>query len=261
MAERRLWNREELILAFNLYCKIPFSKTVKSNPKIIELANLIGRTPSSVAMKLGNFARFDPELKKRNISGLTQGSKMDEVVWNEFVNDNENLISESELLLYKLTNPTDALIQDVEQEFEELTGYVMREGKEKERMIKTRLGQNFFRTSVLASYDNKCCITGIDVPPLLTASHIVPWSQDLKNSLNPQNGLCLNSLHDKAFDRGLITITPEYKVLISDTLRKNSTDLIQDLFVKFDNTPITLPDKFVPHSDFLKYHNEVIFSN
>ena len=89
------WTREESILAFSLYCKTPFGKINKNNPQIIELAALIGRTPSAVGMKMCNFGRFDPELKKRNVSGLQNGSKMDEVVWNEFFQNGEDLVGEA----------------------------------------------------------------------------------------------------------------------------------------------------------------------
>jgi hypothetical protein len=61
---RENWNREELIVAFNLYCKIPFERITSRNPEIINLAKIIGRTPSAVALKLVNFARLDPELRK-----------------------------------------------------------------------------------------------------------------------------------------------------------------------------------------------------
>jgi len=54
------------------------------------------------------------------------------------------------------------------------------------------------------------------IPELLIASHIIPWARDDKNRMNPANGLCLNALHDKAFDKGLITITPDFVVRISD---------------------------------------------
>src|SRR5271155_4885876 len=57
---RRDWTREELIVAFNLYCKIPFGRIHIRNPLIIELAKAIGRTPSAVSWKLANFARLDP---------------------------------------------------------------------------------------------------------------------------------------------------------------------------------------------------------
>ena len=54
MAERKNWTREETILAFDLYCKVPFSKISKTNEKIIDLAKVIGRTPSAVGLKMAN---------------------------------------------------------------------------------------------------------------------------------------------------------------------------------------------------------------
>ena len=59
------WTREELILAFDLYCRIPFQKTKANNPDVIQLAELLGRSPASVARKLGNFGSFDPELQRQ----------------------------------------------------------------------------------------------------------------------------------------------------------------------------------------------------
>ena len=53
-----LWTRQELILAFDLYCRIPFRKTKANNRDVIELAKLLGRSPASVARKLGNFGSF-----------------------------------------------------------------------------------------------------------------------------------------------------------------------------------------------------------
>lgn len=248
---RNLWTREELILAFNLYCKIPFSKSVQTNPKVIELANVIGRTPSAVAMKLGNFGRLDPELKKRNISGLTSGSKRDIEIWDEFHNDWERLVYESELLFANKKGIT------IEKEIE-LNENDIPLGLDKKRLIKTRVNQYFFRRAVLSSYENKCCITGISIPTLLNASHIVPWSKDEKNRLSPRNGLCLNSIHDKAFDNKLITITPDYKIKISSTFNKFSDKkIIQDLFFNYENKTIFIPLKFTPKKEFLEYHNSI----
>ena len=69
------WTRDELLLAFNLYCKIPFSKTTSKNPVIIQLGHLIDRSAAAVAMKLGNFGSFDPSLRSRGISGLTERAR------------------------------------------------------------------------------------------------------------------------------------------------------------------------------------------
>ena len=50
------WTREEMILAFNLYLKLPFGKINARNSEIIELAQIINRSPSSVALRLVNYA-------------------------------------------------------------------------------------------------------------------------------------------------------------------------------------------------------------
>ena len=81
---KRLWTREELIVAINLYYKLPFGKLHKGNPEIIMIANRLGRTPSSVAWKLVNFASFDPSLKARGIKGASNASNLDKQIWNEF---------------------------------------------------------------------------------------------------------------------------------------------------------------------------------
>jgi putative restriction endonuclease len=70
-----LWNREELILAFDLCCRIPFQKTKADNPEVVQLAKLLGRSAASVARKLGNFGSFDPELQRRQVKGLVHSGQ------------------------------------------------------------------------------------------------------------------------------------------------------------------------------------------
>jgi putative restriction endonuclease len=77
----RLWTRDELIIAFNLYCKIPFGQIDQRNPAIIALANLLGRTTASLAWKLANFARLDPALQARGIRGASHDSKGEVDIW------------------------------------------------------------------------------------------------------------------------------------------------------------------------------------
>lgn len=247
------WTREELIVVFNLYCKIPFNKTVKTNPEVLRVANLIGRTPSAVAFKLGNFGSFDENLKLRGIGGLPNTSKLDKKIWDEFHDDWERLSYDSELLVAKFSN----------KRIEEFSGIDLSDipiGKERESLVRTRVNQNFFRSIILSSYNSSCCITGLAIPDLLIASHIIPWKSDEKNRLNPQNGLCLNSIHDKAFDKGYITVTPDYKVKISEQLKSfENTEIINNFFSKYENQSILLPDKFPPNKEFLKFHNEVVF--
>ena len=91
MAERKNWSEAETILAFYYYCQIPFGKIHKENKEIQRIATLIGRTPSSVVFKMGNLGHFDPELRKRNVNGLKNASKLDSIVVNKFINDWEGL--------------------------------------------------------------------------------------------------------------------------------------------------------------------------
>ena len=174
---RRDWTREELIVAFNLYCKIPFGRIHIRNPLIIELAEAIGRTPSALSWKLANFARLDPALKKRNIAGAAHGAKGEVEIWKEFSSDWEKLSFESERLLAQLTGGV------VEPDDETA---VFPEGKTRDAMVRTRVNQRFFRAAVLAAYGSSCCITGCSIPELLNASHIVPWAVDVKNRTNPE---------------------------------------------------------------------------
>lgn len=247
-----LWTRDELVLAINLYCKLPFGKMHKGTPEIIKFAELIGRTPSSIALKLGNFASFDPTLKERGIKGASNASKLDKQVWDEFYNNWDAALIASEELLAKQKHSTLAKLNSID------LSDLPSEGKEKERLVKIRINQSIFRTVILATYNNACCVTGINNPELLIASHIVPWSKDEKNRLNPMNGLCLNALHDKAFDNGLITISAEdYKIRISSKLKKkNSPEIIEYNFIKLEGAIIQLPDKFLPSKELLKTHND-----
>ena len=101
---KKNWTREETIIAFNVYCKIPFRSSSKTNPIIVEYANIIGRSPSALNMKIGNFGRLDPELKKQGITGLVNGSKLEEDIWNEFNGNWYKLSYESEELIAKFQN-------------------------------------------------------------------------------------------------------------------------------------------------------------
>ena len=247
------WTKEETIIAFNVYCKIPFKSSNKSNPTIIKYADIIGRSPSALNMKIGNFGRLDPELKKQGIVGLKHGSKLEEEVWNEFNGNWEQLAFESEMLISKFSNQT----------IEEVSGIDLKDikiGLDREYIIKQRVNQGFFRSTILSSYYSKCCITGLSIPDFLVASHIIPWSKCKENRLNPRNGICLNSIHDKAFDKGFITITPDFKIKISTTFEQYAhEDSVKEFFIKYENRSISLPDKFHPSKEFLDYHYQNIF--
>lgn len=240
------------MLAFNLYCKIPFGAIHMRNPKVIELAKLLGRSVGAVSYKLANFARLDPTLRSRGIRGMAHGAKGEEEVWRQFATNGEKLVFESEKLLAERTGRRLEEVAEIDES--ELPA----EGLDRERLVKTRVNQRFFRDAVLAAYNFRCCVSGLAVPPLLVASHIVPWSLDAKNRMNPRNGLCLNALHDRAFDRGLMTVTADFNVKISGMLEPTSKADEEPLawLRRFDGSPLTLPKKFPPDAALLASHRK-----
>jgi len=250
---QRLWTRDELIIAINRYYKIPFGRLHSRNPDIIHLSKLIDRTPNAVALKLVNFASLDPSLQSRGIKGAANVSKLDREIWNEFNNNREVLVFESEVLLAQYSDTTVEALNHIN----ELD--LPKEEKTRKQIIEARVNQAFFRTTILASYNNTCCITGLQQPELLIASHIVPWSVDESNRLNPRNGIALNPLHDKAFELGYLTFTPDYYINISPVLLNNTHNSFVNLFHKYHNQKMILPSRFLPDLNFLLYHNTKTF--
>jgi len=236
-SERKKWTRDELILAVNLYCKTPFGKIHMRNPEVIDLAHKLRRTPGSVSYKLANFASIDPTIERKGASNV---SKLDREVWDDFFEDWESMVFESEMRMAK------------DEPVKAYDGIPFKDGEMKSSTVKVRVNQNFFRKMILASYNNSCCITGIDNSELLIASHIVPWAHDKKNRLNPMNGLCLNALHDRAFDKGLITIDDNYQIMVSNKVT-------HELIIKYDRKLIMLPSRFLPDKDFINFHRNNIF--
>jgi len=248
MNKHRKWTRDELLLAINLYCKIPFGRMHSRNPQIIELAKILDRTPGAIGWKLCNFAHIDPSLDRKGASNV---SKLDREVWGEFFDDWDSLAFQSECLLKKLNN--------TEFKFPDDNELSRKAGKDIKQTVRVRVNQDFFRRMILVSYDGHCCLTGISTPELLIASHIKPWATDIKNRTNPQNGLCLNALHDKAFDRGLISLSDDYRVIISKKIKYVKKEPEKQLLLRFEGQKITLPKRFVPDTQFLAFHRNNIF--
>lgn len=255
MTTRNLWTKEELILAFNLYLKIPFGKMHSTNKDVIHLANLIGRTPNSIALRLVNFASVDPVLKARGIKGMDGGTKIVQPIWDEFYHNREELVFLSEQILAQKENIS------IENKYQELLFDIKDlKGETAIRQVKTRVNQSVFRQMVLANYSAKCAITGIDIPELLLASHIMPWSKSEEHRLNPENGICLSALYDKAYDKGIIGINNNYQIILSTSLKhKNDTPFFKHHFAPIENLKIIEPLKYLPRKEFLEFHMDTIF--
>jgi predicted restriction endonuclease len=176
-------------------------------------------------MKLSNLASLDPVQRARGIKGLSGASNQDREMWNEFQVNRNQLGPESEQLLHDLftqddNREVDFLARD-RVRLEPLIKSAAPSGStESMASVKVRRGQQFFRQTVLNSYGVRCCISNINVPRLLVASHIKPWRDFPKERLDPRNGLCLSSLHDAAFDAGLVTFDSKRRLLLSEELKR-----------------------------------------
>lgn len=256
-AARMPWTGEQLKLAFHLYCQLPFGRLHSRAPEIIELARLIGRTPSAVAMKLVNFASLDPAITSSGRSGLKNASQADRETWREFHADWEGLDAECDALTRTLQLEQVANNRGRSAFAEDAAIYL---GEEREALVSVRRRQNFFRRSVLASYESKCCMSGVTTNDLIVASHIVPWASDEKNRLNPHNGLCLSSIHDRAFDRGLITVMPNLSIRVSDQIKQEGERTkLGRMLSNLEGTKIQPPRRFMPAPEFLQWHNDERF--
>lgn len=138
-----------------------------------------------------------------------------------------------------------------------------REGEDAISLTKQRKGQDYFRRMILSNYSHRCAITGIDIPQLLLASHIIPWSDTShkEDRLNPENGILLSALYDKAFDKGLITVSPDdYTIRLSSALQEYETQIYYyKYFGSIKGKRITLPTEYKPNKDFLAYHRDHVF--
>jgi len=262
------WTREHFLIALNLYRKLPFGQYDKGNSIIIQVSRQMGRTPSSLAMKLGNFASLDPVQRARGVRGLSGATPRDHEMWDEYRDDLEALGPESEQLLHDLFTKDDESEVDFlgrdRVRIERTREIILPAGPtERTATVRIRRGQQFFRQSILNAYDVSCCISGINVPRLLVASHIKPWSEFPDTRLNPRNGLCLSSLHDAAFDEGLITIDDQQRVVLSQRLRSYFPQpALEQNFLPFAGQRIRLPNKVAePDETFLAYHRTIIFRN
>lgn len=259
MAAGKRWTRDELLIVLNLYHKLRFGQFDQRQPVIVDLAGRLGRTPSSIAMKLSNLASLDPALKLRGIEGLKGASALDREMWDEFHAHPAELVPLSQ-------ERFDALFVDADTETTEvIPGTGIRRAPrppsgETETIAPTkqRRGQRYFRDAVLNNYDNRCALTGLPVRELLIASHILPWAGHEAERLNVRNGIALNRLHDAAFDQGLIAFDDELRLLISKRLQDLlSQDAVKSAFANYAGEEMHLPpDAIPPDSTFLALHRK-----
>lgn len=251
---RRLWTREELILTLSVYFQLPFGRLNHTTPEVKELAKVIGRTDNSVALRLVNFAACDPYIISSGRTGMPGGLSVCQPIWDEYTDDRERLFCEAQRIKAALLHkPIEETLNISAQDLE---------GKERDVVIKQRVNQSVFRSMILSNYEERCAITGINIPELLVAGHIIPWAESSpQQKLNPENGICLSALYDKAFDKGLITISPDdFTVSLSSALCEyESHEFFDRHFGSIRGQKIIMPIEHSPNRDFLAYHRDRIF--
>lgn len=126
---------------------------------------------------------------------------------------------------------------------------------EKEAIVKARIGQGLYRDKLLKKYSDGCIITHINIPEVLIASHIKPWSVSSNSErTNGENGFILSATYDRLFDRGLISFENDGKILLSNMITIDNANKLE-----LENGRI-YDIKFNPGmKDFLAYHRDIIF--
>lgn len=239
------WTREDIVIAYALYCITPFNKINPRNKVIQQVAEIIPHSAASIAMRMQNFRHLDP----KGGNGLGHVAKKDILIYEEFKHDWGALSLEAETLTGL------ALFDSSPLQGAKPLSSITNHGKvSRER--------HFFKKAVLSTYNDRCYISGCALPQMLVASHIKPYSKcrSAAERVNPENGICLNTFYDKAFDSGLITITPSMKLHVSPAVKIATQDsFTAKWLIALDNTFLPPPPRFSPRRDLLEYHNDVIF--
>lgn len=253
MSKNRSWSEAEKTLILELYWQLSneeIDKLRDKHPKIIALEENLGLSNKarSIYMRFGNFMYIDSNKQKNGLPGI--GDK-DKKLWDYFYNQWDKLAAACQEAREALQIPptVEGAVAD-DADFSAETRKVI---------TVQRIKQHDFRQRILANYENRCCISGISAPRLLVASHIVPWHIDKKNRLNPENGLCLSPLYDKAFDSGLISLDGQMRVILSDAVKNNES--LYPFFMAYEGKQITMPFRYKPDSEFVAYHRKHIFNH
>lgn len=210
----------------------------------------MNRTPGSIALKCVNLASLDDTHQRRGVVGMQNASAMDRQVWDEFTANPEAISFEAAIAF---ADPTAGPVE-VEPEIP------MLEGKERERLVRVRVNQRFFRRMVISSFNEACAVCELPLPQLLVASHIVPWASDAALRMNPRNGLCLCGTHDRAYECGLLRIERTYIIRVAVPVKHHPVPAVIDWLLKFDGQLIQMPQRWLPDPDLLQRKLDLVSS-
>lgn len=248
-AERKAWTDQDRLLVLSLYCRLTFGQLHRGRSEVIQLAERIGRSANSVAMKLSNYASLDPEVLALGKKGLSGASQQDRLLWQRFIAEPEAVANECEEAWSIMTNGIDQSEPEIDYTAQDTVS-----------IQKRRVGQSLFRKAVMIRYDTRCVITGLRHEDLLIASHIVPWQSRPESRLDPANGLCLNALHDRAFDKGLLAIDSQGRIRVSPELDVAGLNgELKSQLSDLNGQSLNLKASIFPNHDYLAWHYRECF--
>ena len=285
------WSRDETMACFALYVMLTErQRNDKANPEVLRLARAVHRRSSAVYMKLMNLRSHDPNAMARGAKGLQHGSRYEPEMWDRYRQEGDAFLKQALRMLGLFEAQEFGREHDGERRTADSDGFELPEdddpdtgsdfssggstveavtrtliaaerqriGAERVAMVMARVNQGYFRNALIMNYHDTCCMTGIHLDPLLMASHIKPWKASTGfEKTNAANGLLLNAFHDKAFDRGLLTIDDDYRVHVSPTVPHNAPN--ERWLFRYEGARITVPAVNPPSHEFIEYHNAHVF--
>lgn len=156
--------------------------------------------------------------------------------------------------------------------FDDIENKILKEPSEEYRQeIKKLLEQkneeeiflrgSLFKREIPKIYNNTCCISGMKIDAtinvsMIDACHIVPFSVSYDDTVKNGIALCPN-LH-RAFDRGLIAIDEDYKVVVSNTFKEYETSYS---IGAFKGKEIQLPTlkSYYPLRENFEWHRKNVY--
>ena len=251
------WTSNETTLALRLYLEITYTNISPNNPKVIQLAKFLQRSPKAVSAKLWNLAANDPTLSHLNRKFLSNGSSIDRTIWSVFSRD--------DVLDHDYVNDVAASIDH--GELDAFAPQVLPKAPspanlETEITIQTtiRISQYIFRIAVRHNCHDRCVLSRCTAERLIEAAHILPWSAFPELRLDVTNGLVLNRLIHSAFDSNILGIDANGMVHISEFLLKKSGTL-SNYFSSLSGYKLDFSNKrlfrVAPNRDFLDQRFEL----
>lgn len=235
-----IWNRDELIVVLDVYLNDEFVLD-SSDPLVKELADLIGRTPGSVVLRLSNYRHLDPN----GSQGMSNVGENAREVWEEYYRNEEQLAIEATQARKRLRGESHETLEE---------GSNIPETGERESVRKSRVGQGDFRMVLRARFGDCCLLCDVSRPGLLQAGHILDWSKFEEERGNPDNGLLMCYTHHRAFDLNLFTISEDFELIVNPEF-SDPGEFMERTVVDQNGKRIDFNDN-PPSKELLKIHNE-----